>query len=49
MQKKYVSVNAEVDTDGVLRPLLIRWRSTSRRKWGWDRTVAQDEKIKRSP
>ena len=26
-----------------------RWRSTSRRKWGWDRTVAQDEKSKRSP
>ena len=25
MQKKYVSVNAEVDTDGVIRPLLIRW------------------------
>ena len=23
MQKKYVSVNAEVDTDGVIRPLLI--------------------------
>lgn len=26
-----------------------RFRSTSRRKWGWDRTVAQDEKSKRSP
>ena len=26
-----------------------RWWSTSRRKWGWDRTVAQDEKSKRSP
>ena len=24
MQKKYVSVSAEVDTDGVIRPLLIR-------------------------
>ena len=23
MQKKYVSVNAEVDTDGVIHPLLI--------------------------
>ena len=27
MQKKYVSVSAEVDTDGVIRPLLIRWQT----------------------
>ena len=25
MQKKYVSVNADVDTDGVIRPLRILW------------------------
>ena len=25
MQKKYVSVNADVDTDGVIRPLRIVW------------------------
>ena len=31
MQKKYVSVNAEVDTDGVIRPLLIRWHDG--RQW----------------
>ena len=31
MQKKYVSVNAEVDTDGVIRPLLIRWHDD--RQW----------------
>jgi len=31
MQKKYVSVNAEVDTDGVIRPLFIRWHDG--RQW----------------
>ena len=31
MQKKYVSVSAEVDTDGVIRPLLIRWHDG--RQW----------------
>lgn len=25
MQKKYVSVNADVDTDGVIHPLRILW------------------------
>ena len=35
MQKKYVSVNAEVDTDGVIRPLLIRWHDG--RQWGGDK------------
>jgi hypothetical protein len=25
MRKKYVPVNAEVDTDGVIRPLFILW------------------------
>ncbi len=25
MQKKYVAVNAEVDTDGIIRPLQILW------------------------
>ena len=31
MQNKYVSVNAEADTDGVIRPLLIRWHDG--RQW----------------
>ena len=38
MQKKYVSVNAEVDTDGVIRPLLIRWHDG--RQWEVTKAVS---------
>ena len=42
MQKKYVSVNAEVDTDGVIRPLLIRWHDGRQ----WEVTVKIGRAVK---
>ena len=41
MQKKYVSVNAEVDTDGVIRPILIRWHDVTKVLHTW--TASHDE------
>ena len=45
MQKKYVSVNAEVDTDGVIRPLLIRWHDGRQ----WEEMCIRDRSYDQPP